>query len=347
MNCPRQSCTATCSPGLKEPSGVAALSTSLLNTHRCPARRRRSSPRRNRSTRATPAAGALGGAVAAAGATGFGCGGVIGARPCGIVPRILLNGAAGTHDHASQRPPQSPGERNQPLPAPARRQSGRLVSLGRGGAGARAPAAPADPAVDRLRRLPLVPRHGARILRGRGYRGADERALRQRQGGSRGAPGPRPPLPARPPTAEPARWRLAADDVPDARRPATLLWRHLLPAASRATACQPSATLLQRVADYYREHAAGIARQRRRGWCAPSTNCSRRRRAPSWRSTPRRCASAAQQLERSFDRDVGRFRRRAQVPARAAGAAAAARLARRARAATRRTCTRCTWRAGR
>ena len=30
----------------------------------------------------------------------------------------------------------------------------------------------ADPAGDRLRRLPLVPRHGARVVRGRGDRGA-------------------------------------------------------------------------------------------------------------------------------------------------------------------------------
>ena len=40
----------------------------------------------------------------------------------------------------------------------------------------------ANPVVGRLRRLPLVPRHGARKLRGRSHRGGDERAVRQHQG---------------------------------------------------------------------------------------------------------------------------------------------------------------------
>ena len=39
----------------------------------------------------------------------------------------------------------------------------------------------------RVRRVPLVPRHGARVVRGRGDRGVHERALRQRQGRPRGA----------------------------------------------------------------------------------------------------------------------------------------------------------------
>ena len=46
-----------------------------------------------------------------------------------------------------------------------------------------------------LLRLPLVPRHGPRVLRGRGHRGGDERPLRQRQGGPGGAAGPGPDLP--------------------------------------------------------------------------------------------------------------------------------------------------------
>ena len=64
---------------------------------------------------------------------------------------------------------------------------GRLVPVGRGGVRARPRGGQADPALDRLRRLPLVPRHGARVVRGRDDGGADERALRQRQGRSRGA----------------------------------------------------------------------------------------------------------------------------------------------------------------
>ena len=45
----------------------------------------------------------------------------------------------------------------------------------------------AGPAERRVRRLPLVPRDGARVVRGRGDRGVPQRALRQRQGRPRGA----------------------------------------------------------------------------------------------------------------------------------------------------------------
>ncbi len=55
-------------------------------------------------------------------------------------------------------------EADQPVSAPARRQSRRLVAVDtrglRGGEAAQRP----DPPVHRLRRLPLVPRHGARKL---------------------------------------------------------------------------------------------------------------------------------------------------------------------------------------
>src|SRR3990172_3565954 len=48
-----------------------------------------------------------------------------------------------------------------------------------------------DPPQHRLLHLPLVPRHGARVVRGRVDRRADEQALRLYQGRSRGAPRPR------------------------------------------------------------------------------------------------------------------------------------------------------------
>ena len=89
---------------------------------------------------------------------------------------------------------------------------------------------PADPAVGRLRRLPLVPRHGARELRGRGGRGGDERAVRQHQGRPRGAARHRRHLHARP--AQPGRaGRLAAHHVPR-QRGEPVLGRHLLPAGA-------------------------------------------------------------------------------------------------------------------
>ena len=86
----------------------------------------------------------------------------------------------------------------------------------------------ADPALGRLRRLPLVPRHGARELREPGGRGGDEPRLRQRQGRPRGAAGHRRHLPARA-GADGRAGRLAAHHVPDARGRA-FLGRYLLPA---------------------------------------------------------------------------------------------------------------------
>ena len=85
-----------------------------------------------------------------------------------------------------------------------------------------------DPALDRLRRLPLVPRDGARIVRERRHRQADERALRQREGRSRGAAGHRPHLHDGA-SRDGRAGRLADDHVPRSRRPADLR-RHLLAA---------------------------------------------------------------------------------------------------------------------
>ncbi len=92
-----------------------------------------------------------------------------------------------THDHNHRRPTQPSHPRNQPLPASAHGQSRGLVSLGTGGAGARRGRGQADPAQRGLFGVPLVPRDGARVVRRSRYRGADERTVRQHQGGSRGA----------------------------------------------------------------------------------------------------------------------------------------------------------------
>ena len=75
---------------------------------------------------------------------------------------------------------------------------------------------PADPALGRLCRLPLVPRDGARVVRGRSDRAGDERAVRQHQSRSRGAARHRPDLHERAASAGRA-GRLAADHVSDAR----------------------------------------------------------------------------------------------------------------------------------
>ena len=81
-----------------------------------------------------------------------------------------------------------PRERSEPVPAPARRQPGRVASVGRGGVRAGPCRRPPAARLGRLQRLPLVSRDGARVVRGPGHRGGDERALRQREGRSRGAP---------------------------------------------------------------------------------------------------------------------------------------------------------------
>ena len=76
--------------------------------------------------------------------------------------------------------------------------------------------------------LPLVPRHGARVVLGPGDRRAHEPRLRQHQGGSRGAPGPRRDLHGGHPGDDPA-GRLAQFALPDPGA-AAVLRRHLLPA---------------------------------------------------------------------------------------------------------------------
>ena len=127
---------------------------------------------------------------------------------------------------ASPREP--PRARDQPVPAPARRQPGRLVPVGRGGARPGRGRGQADPAVGRLLVVPLVPRDGARVVRGRRDRGDDEPPLREREGRPRGAARHRRRLHGRGAGAHRPR-RLADDRVPRARRP-PVLRRHLLPA---------------------------------------------------------------------------------------------------------------------
>ena len=66
--------------------------------------------------------------------------------------------------HARDEPPR---RRDQPVPAPARRQPGRLVPVGRRGVRAGPRRGQADLPVGRLLVVPLVPRDGARVVRGR------------------------------------------------------------------------------------------------------------------------------------------------------------------------------------
>src|SRR3954453_14782733 len=119
-------------------------------------------------------------------------------RRAAAVPQRTPTSTAGAYDAARVRPAPTPvrcaGGWHEPtraggiaLPATARRQPGRLVAVVRRrvrrGTTARRP----RPAERRLQRVPLVPRDGARVVRGRRHRRADERALRVHQGRPRGA----------------------------------------------------------------------------------------------------------------------------------------------------------------
>ena len=172
------------------------------------------------------------------------------------------------------------------LPAAAHAQPRRLVSLGSAEAlDAGAAQRQAAARLDRLQRLPLVPRDGARVVRGRRDRGADERALRQHQGRSRRATGPRPDLHGHRDAADRPR-RLAAHGLLHARRHA-LLRRHLLPAraAPRPALVPPGAG----------RRGAGVPRAARRGEAERGAHprgarrAAARRRARTRRGrTPRR-----------------------------------------------------------
>ena len=149
----------------------------------------------------------------------------------------------------------------------------------------------ADPALDRLRRLPLVPRDGARVVRGRGDRRADERALRQRQGRPRGAARPRRALHGGRRRADRPR-RLADDRLPHAGR-ASRSTAAPTSRPSRGTACRASARCSTAIAEAWRDRRDDVDAQRRaarRGGAAlgarsgPSTepltaDAARRRRA--------------------------------------------------------------------
>ena len=142
------------------------------------------------------------------------------------------------------RPPKPPGAGNLALSPAAQAQSGRLVALEPGGAGGGQARQQADPALGRLCRLPLVPRDGARELRGRRHRRGDERPVRQHQSRPRGTARHRPDLHVG--AAPDGRaWRLAADHVPDART-ASRSGAARISRSRAATASRPSSTCCAR-----------------------------------------------------------------------------------------------------
>ena len=167
--------------------------------------------------------------------------------------------------------------------------------------------------LDRLLGLPLVPRHGARVLRGRRDRRDHERALRLHQGRPRGAARPRPDLHEGGPGDDRPR-RLADERVPHARAGAVLR-RHLLPARRPRTGMpgfDACSTAWPTPGDDRRDEIARTAASasssqparrrsaasRRGARSTPSAARRRRRRAARRRSTPPTAASAARRSSR-------------------------------------------------
>src|SRR5262249_53018339 len=131
--------------------------------------------------------------------------------------------------------------REESVSSPARVQPGGLASLGRGRVRRRAPRGQADLSLHRLLHLPLVPRHGARVLRGSGARRVAQRVVRSREGRSRGAPRRRSRVHERG-VRHHGRGPRAALGFPPPRGKAVLR-RPLLPAASaRRAAVLPRGT---------------------------------------------------------------------------------------------------------
>ena len=202
--------------------------------------------------------------------------------------------------------------------------------------GARPRGGPADPALGRLLGLPLVPRDGARVLRGPRDRRLHERALRQRQGRPRGAPRRRRHLHGGG-AGDDRPGRLADDRLPRPRR-RPVLRRHLLPARRG-----PRHAELPDGDGSGRRRLRAQARRDPRAGAAETPRPARRdRRGRAGAPTRPEAALLEEAVERAARRRrprARRLRRRAEVPARL-GAGAAARPAarrelRRARPSTR------------
>ena len=168
----------------------------------------------------------------------------------------------------------------------------------------------ADLPVGGVRRVPLVPRDGARVVRGRRHGGVPERAFRRDQGRPRRAAGRRRHLhDGRAGDDRPG--GLADVGVPDPER-RSRSGRRRTCRTRRGTGCRRSARCSRgsprrgatRRDEVEAQGAAVDGRHRPRRFDRRRRNRARR---PEWRS---RSASA-----QAFDERVGRVRRRAEVPA--------------------------------
>ena len=178
----------------------------------------------------------------------------------------------------------------------------------------------------RLLGLPLVPRDGPRVLRGRRGRRRDEPPVRQHQGRPRGAPRCRLDLHGRGAGDERPRW-LADDGLPDARRP-SLLRRHLLPEAELP---EPDGRDRRRLGQPTRRHPPerrGARQRDRPDGADPAGDAT----CPASPSSTWRCSNSPARSTPTW----GGFGARAEVPVDDEPRPRAARLPARARRTTRR-----------
>ncbi len=140
----------------------------------------------------------------------------------------------------------------------------------------------------RLRGLPLVPRHGARLVRARRRRRGDERALRQREGRPRGAPGHRRRLHGGDDRAH--RTGRLADDLPAHAGRSPVLRRHVLPASTVPASAEAANEAWRERRDEVLAPGSAIVAalvptaRARRGGRADPTRRSSTSREPCWRS---------------------------------------------------------------
>ena len=160
----------------------------------------------------------------------------------------------------------------------------------------------------RVRRLPLVPRDGARVVRGRGDRGVHERALREHQGRPRGAARRRRGLHAG--DRRDDRAGRLADDVRARPRGQPVLRRHLLPgpAAARAAELPAAARGDRRRVDQPRPTRWPTSAARIREALDPVG----RALAAGWPSTEAALDAAVDHAAARLRRRLGRVRQRAR-----------------------------------
>ena len=183
--------------------------------------------------------------------------------------------------------------------------------MGGGGVRARPRGRQAAARLHRVLVVPLVPRHGAGVVRRPGHSGRHERAVRLRQGRSRGAAGRRLRLHGRGCLAH-GPGRLAAHRLPHARRRAVLR-RDVLPAraAARAAGVPPGPARGRRRVPRTAAGCRGAGRVARR--CAPALGGDGAVSRASARGTARGGRRDSPAATRSASRWV---RLRAEIPAR-------------------------------